>query len=288
MKLFFFNTRGATRFLKDILLCLSTPIILSEYLRPEIGREYGLGLWQKLKLGIRMKRNTRNITTGTHPFEHLLMATQILKLPKGSDGCIVECGTFKGGSAANLSLISAICGRELEIFDSFEGLPEPTDVDREHVLISGEKVHSYNKGAWCGTLPEVKENISKFGDVEVCKFNVGYFESSLPSFNRKCVLAFVDVDLVASLLTCLKYLWPLLEDGSYLFVHEATHQEIAAIFFDKTWWHTNLNADAPGLVGAGSGLGLFPATGGFVSNIGYTVKRPTVNKFKLEPQTGHL
>jgi O-methyltransferase len=44
--------------------------------------------------------------------------------------------------------------------------------------------------------------------------------------------------------------------------------EIASLFFDKEWWINNLNADPPGLIGAGNGLGLFPDFGDFRSCIG--------------------
>jgi O-methyltransferase len=285
MKILMFNTEAASDLLKNALFKLSFPVVLSEYLRPETGQEYGLGLRDKLKLAAQMKKNGKRITTGSHYFEHLLMAIQILKLPKSVEGCVVECGSFKGGSAANLSLVCAASGRSLEVFDSFQGLPEPQEFDRAHVLISSGKIHSYKKGAWQGTLQEVKSNISRFGNIDVCKFNVGYFDATLPKFNGKCALVFVDVDLIDSLNTCLKYLWPLLNDGGYLFTHEATHQEIAAVFFDNGWWHANLGTRAPGLVGAGTGIGLLPGTGGFYSNLGFTVKRPNVASFKLEPQT---
>lgn len=42
----------------------------------------------------------------------------------------------------------------------------------------------------------------------------------------------------------------------------------------------------PGLIGAGSGLGLLPAAGGFGSDLGYTVKNPDVGNFAINPQTG--
>ena len=67
-----------------------------------------------------MARNYRRIT---RVIEQLIMATQILRSPKTVEGCVVEYGSFKGGSAANLSLVCALCGRQLEVFDSFAGLP---------------------------------------------------------------------------------------------------------------------------------------------------------------------
>jgi hypothetical protein len=207
-------------------------------------------------------------------------------VPRSVDGCVVECGSFKGGSAANLSLVCALCDRNLEIFDSFEGLPDPSALDKEHVLVGEQEIHTYAKGAWRGTLPEVQDNISRHGHISSCNFNVGYFENTLPKFRQPCVLAFLDVDLTESLQTCLRHLWPRLQDGCCVFTHEAHHMEIAAQFFDEQWWLANLQCHAPGLVGAGTGLGLQPAAGGFRSSIGYTVKNPRISEYEVNPQTG--
>jgi O-methyltransferase len=272
--------------LRRSVIALSAPILLSEYFHSETGKEYGVGFWTKLKLAIRMERNRKKVITGSHYLEHLLMATEILKVPRSLEGCVVECGSFKGGSATNLSLVCALCDRKLEIFDSFQGLPEPSDLDRRHHLVSVNELHTYAKGAWHGTLDEVKANISRYGNIGVCNFNVGYFDDTLPHFQKRCVLAFLDVDLTNSLRACLRHLWPLLLDGSYLFTHEAPHQEISAAFFDQEWWHANIDSDAPGLVGAGSGIGLFPSKGGFRSDLGFTVKHPNADRFRLNPQTG--
>ena len=44
----------------------------------------------------------------------------------------------------------------------------------------------------------------------------------------------VYVDLKDSLMTCLRYLWPLLEDRCCVFTHEASHMEIASLFLLRT------------------------------------------------------
>jgi hypothetical protein len=274
------------RFWRNGVTALSLPIILLEYFRSETGREYGVTFFKKVWLLYRMARNRRRITTASHWIEHLLMATQILKVPRATEGCVVECGSFQGGSAANLSLVCALCDRKLEIFDSFEGLPEPSAQDKTHVLVQEGEVHTYAKGAFRGALTDVQDNVSRFGQIPVCNFNVGYFENTLPGFRKKCVLAFVDVDLTDSLRTCLTYLWPLLQEGCCLFTHEAHHMEIAGLFFDEAWWTSNLHCKAPGLVGAGSGLGLYPFAGGFRSPLGYTVRLPDTANFKIAHQTG--
>jgi O-methyltransferase len=277
-----------SRLFNKLVAGLSAPIILSEYFRAEVGKDYGIGFFTKLRLAGKMRKNRKRITTASHFLEHLLMATEIMKVPPEVEGCVVECGSFKGGSAANLSLVCALCNRQLEIFDSFTGLPEPSGVDQQHILVGANEVHTYAKGAFSGTLDEVRKNISECGDLDVCHFNVGYFDQTMPGFQKVCIMAFLDVDLVDSLETCLKYLWPLLQDGCYLFTHEAHHMEIPAFFFAENWWRSNLQCGAPGLVGAGSGLGLQPSPGGFRSALGYTVKNPKVERFEISPQTGDI
>lgn len=271
---------------KRILVALSMPIIFAEYFNEKTGKEYNVGFFKKLSLAWKMKRNTKKIISASNFFEHLTMAIKILNIPRAVDGCVVECGSYKGGSTANLSLVCDLCGRTLEVFDSFEGLPEPSGSDKSHVIVDKKEIHTYSKGAWRGSLDEVKRNISKYGKIKICNFNVGYFNETLPHFHKKCAFVFLDVDLRDSLRTCLINFWPLLQNGCYLFTHEAHHLEIASLFFDKAWWRDNLNSDPPGLIGAGSGLGLVPAVGHFRSAIGYAVKNSQTPDFKEVPQTG--
>jgi O-methyltransferase len=269
------------------LACIfSIPVVLSMYFDPETGKEYGVGFVRKIGLAFKMRRNYRHIITASYVIEHLIMATQILRVPKAVPGSVVECGSFKGGSAANLSLVCDMCGRRLKIFDSFAGLPDPATEDSAHRLVGLRQVHTYAKGAWAGAIGEVKGNIAKYGKINVCDFHVGFFEKTLVTFDEPCILAFVDVDLRKSLETCLENIWPHLQNACYLFTHEAPHFEISSLFFSETWWNSRMHTAAPGLVGAGTGLGLLPDSGGFRSDLGYTVKNSEVSGFTLNPQTG--
>jgi O-methyltransferase len=104
---------------------------------------------------------------------------------------VVECGTWKGASAANLSLVCRIVGRQLHIYDSFQGLPAPQEGDRE--------VQYYMAGDYCGTLDEVKRNISRAGAIDCCEFIQGWFHETLPQKQESVTLAYLDVDYEASL-----------------------------------------------------------------------------------------
>lgn len=274
------------RLYKVVLVGLCSPVILAEFLRPQTGSEYDVGTFDKLRLAREMLRNNREIRTGSSFLEHLVIATKILNIPASAEGCIVECGCYKGGSTANLSLVAGLCDRRLEVFDCFEGMPEPNEGDRAHTLVASEQVHTYEAGSWRASLDEARSNVERYGNASVCRFHVGYFEDTMPQFDAPCVAAFLDVGLRSSVETSLRYLWPLLEDGCFLFTHEAKHMEIAGLFFDRDWWVENLDREPPGLVGAGSGLGLHPGSNGFTSLLGYAVKNPDKRDFEVVSETG--
>ncbi len=277
------------RIYRIFLQILALPVLCSDFLASETGREYGVGFWKKCQLIVRMAWNNTQIISGSSFMEHIVMATSLLRLPKQTEGVVVECGTYKGVSAANLSLICEIIGRKLVIFDSFEGLPEPTGEDKGHALIGTREIHTYEKGSWCGALEEVRENIRQYGAVGVCEFNKGYFENTLPHFKEKCVQVFVDVDYRSSLETCVRYLWPLLQDNGCFYTHEAGHHEISSLFFSDKWWSEQLGLVPPGLIGAGTGLGLKIMTGAsFGSSLGFTIKNPKTDQYQEVPQAGGM
>ncbi len=227
--------------------------ILTSFFDPHLGQDYSLNWFKKTRLLLRFILNTKRIPTASSWYEHMLIASRILSYPKSRPGIIVECGVYKGGSAVNLSLICKLTGRKLLVFDSFVGLPQPTSADTRHHCPQLEEIHTYTKGAFRGRLREVKNNLNKYGNLSVCSFVPGYFSASLPEFIRsnqdKIICVFADVDLVNSLKTCLKYLWPLLIPGGYFFTHEAHHLEIAALFYNRKWWQKNLHQSIPGLTG---------------------------------------
>lgn len=268
------------------LLALSMPVLLGEYFRTETGAEYGVDLRTKLLLVLRMVWNNVRIQTGSTFLEHLVIATKVLNVPADVEGCIVECGCYKGGSTANLSLVAGLCGRRLAVFDSFEGMPIPSERDERHTLIASEQVHTYEKGSWGATLDEVRTNINRHGDLSACEFHPGYFEETMPAFDDPVAVAFLDVGLRDSAETSVRHLWPLLLDGGHLFTHEAKHMEIAGLFYDADWWRGTLGCEPPGLIGAGNGLGLHPTSNGFTSLLAYTVKHPEVMEMEEVAETG--
>lgn len=118
--------------LKKAYDVLSVPVCTFFILNSRsIHKSYRMSAFRKFKLGLRMFLNTKRIPTATPYKSHLAMALKILETSPDVPGDIIECGTWKGGSAANLSLVCRIVGRKLKAYDSFEGLPEGELGDRE-------------------------------------------------------------------------------------------------------------------------------------------------------------
>ncbi len=209
---------------------------------------YRMGPWRKLRLGLRMFANAMAIPTASSYKGHLAMALKILEAPPEASGVVVECGAWKGGSTANLSLACEIAGRKLKVFDSFQGLPPGVEGDRQ--------APGYRAGDYRGTLEEVKANVREHGCISVCEFVPGLFERTLPGLDEPVLLAYVDVDLEASLDTCVRELWPNLIDRGFLFIDEYLSLDYCALFWSERWWRENFDRRPPGLIGAGVGLAL--------------------------------
>lgn len=215
---------------------------------PRIHPAYGLTWRRKLVLARLMRRTTREVTTGTSYKAHLAMAAKLLEVSPEVEGVVVECGCWLGGSTANLSLICEIVGRDLIVYDSFEGLPAPEGDD----LYAKEEATGMLKGE----LETVKDNVRRFGAIERCTFRKGWFKDTLPDHAEPVVLAFLDVDWQASLDDCVTHLWPRLTDQGYVFIDEFVLTDYCALFWSERYWKTRFDTTPPGLIGSGSGVGL--------------------------------
>ena len=147
--------------------------------------------------------------TGTAPFELFFHAMYIYYLSSYDvEGDVIECGSFKGFSSCCLSWICNVLNKKLFIADSFEGLPHSSHDPY------------YKKGDFLGTLEEVKTNMEVFGRPENVEYIKGFFSESLPDFDRKISLLWMDVDLYESATDVLENLYKHLSPGAVILSHE--------------------------------------------------------------------
>ncbi len=153
----------------------------------------------------------------------------ILRLPRDLPGDIVECGVFKGGASSKFSLVAAAIGRKLVLCDAFQGFP--TGADKEDARLSvGDKL---------GTLDEVRQNVSLYGDPSVVEVVPGWLEHTLPELRatgRLLVTVFEDTDLYDAAATCIKGLYPLLQPGGRMFTHDVIFPKALAAYKDSQVW----------------------------------------------------
>lgn len=229
--------------------------VLERFYNGDVGQPYGVNRKTKVELAQRFITINQQIPSATPWLLHVVLAREILNIPPSVQGDVIECGCWKGASTASLSLVCGLVGRKLIVCDSFEGLPE----DESQV------VHKYphlgvfgycQKGMYAARVEEVKENIACFGDLSVCRFVPGFFSDSLRALAEPLVFAFLDVDLASSMRDCVKHIWPLLVDGSFVYTDDSCDMEVVRVWFDDAWWQREIGERAPGYVGSGSGLPL--------------------------------
>lgn len=205
--------------------------------------------WTRLRVLKRLYTVTHHVECHHSETEVLSFIRAMHSIPDEVQGCIVEAGSFKGGSTAKFSIAVKMARRELVVFDSFEGIPENAEVNPSN-LWGGEV--TFSRGAYYGSLEEVKDNVSRFGEIGVCRLVKGFFETTMPHFKEPVVAAYLDVDLASSTRTCLKYLWPLLVPGGYLFSQDGHLPLVLEVFNDDRFWNEDLESAKPRIHGFGS------------------------------------
>ncbi len=192
---------------------------------------------------------TTNAVRGYHTLcEILRVCDSIFSLGDKEDIVVVEAGAGSGASTAKLSLATQIVGGRLVVFDSFRGIPAN---DEEHRLLDGTPLR-FRRGAFRGRMAAVKKRVSKYGAIEVCDFKKGLFEETLLSFHETIDVALLDVDLEASTRTCTRRLYPLLKAHGSLFSQDGHLQRTVDLFSNPSFWHHEVEVEAPHIDGLGS------------------------------------
>jgi hypothetical protein len=175
-------------------------------------------------------------------------------------GNFVEMGVAKGGCAALMGAVAfemVAFSRSLWLFDSFEGLPEPTvkDFERPASQKTGVHVRPLSKGSCLGTLQEVQELL--LGHCGYPKDRVvfvkGWFQETLPVKAQEIgpiAILRIDGDWYESTLCCLEHLYDNVVPGGSIIIDDYEScvgcNRAVAEFFDKRSLSVNLHMDGRG------------------------------------------
>jgi len=123
------------------------------------------------------------------------------------EGDIVECGVYKGGTAAMLVRVIAEKGgggKKLYLFDTFSGMPD-TDKDRDLVI----------KGEFSDTSAEEVERF--VGEPEITVIRKGFIPETFAGLESlRFAFAHIDVDIYRSIIDSLEFIWPRLLPGGFI------------------------------------------------------------------------
>jgi hypothetical protein len=149
---------------------------------------------------------TKNSVITMPRFETLI---RFSKETENISGSVAEVGAYLGGS----SFLLATCNqtKPIFIFDTFEGLPDPTvGIDLHH------------KGDFPADYNYVKGLLSGFRNVKIYK---GLFpkENSDIIANEKFSLVHIDVDLYKSVLECSQFFYHRMTPGGILAYDDYNH-----------------------------------------------------------------
>lgn len=159
---------------------------------------------------------------------NLFLVRRALRDPALAAGCIVECGTWRGGMAAGLLAVGG-AHRIYHFFDSFEGLPPAGALD-------GERAHDWQAepGAprlndnCAATFEDVSRNLARAAlPGQRYEIHRGWFEDTLPRLSRTTQIAVLrlDGDWYDSTMTCLDQLFDLVLPGGIVLLDDYLHWE---------------------------------------------------------------
>lgn len=140
---------------------------------------------------------------------------------KGILGNFVECGVWNGGLSGLIAAVAQEKGcRSMWLFDSWEGLPEPKDID---VTIDGGIAGE--KGMALGSIEMVKELLFKKLSLNQEKVHLikGWFHDTLPKTKKEIgPIAFIhlDGDWYDSIKICLDELYDQVVKGGMILIDD--------------------------------------------------------------------
>ena len=159
-------------------------------------------------------------------------------------GDIVECGVWRGGTmmaVAHMLRTHQRFDKNLYLFDTFEGMPPPTEVDTD---FHGKKAkseflakkRSHDSSDWCyASLAEVQANLESIGYLQnKVHYIVGKVEETIPEQSPRSIsILRLDTDWYESTKHELTYLYPRLVKGGVLIIDDYGHWQGARKAVDE-------------------------------------------------------
>jgi len=154
------------------------------------------------------------------PMERYIDNLRIVSKISAIRGDIVECGVWRGGMSAGMAEILG-SNKIYHLFDSFEGLPTPTERDGREAFDFQKEKNSPHYFDNCSVEQEVAERAMKLARVEFL-IHKGWFQDTIPDkkFGKGIALLRLDGDWYDSTMLCLEHFFPQLNIGGILIIDD--------------------------------------------------------------------
>ena len=182
---------------------------ISEYILSKF-QFFLLSFYKEKNIVDLIKQIKTDVDFAVFPYEAYLIYS-IARTQEGLEGDMAEIGVYQGGSAK--LICEAKKKRNLFLFDTFEGLPDVSDVDTHF----GKKF--WKKNQFNNTSEQqIRIFLKDYDNVKIVK---GVFPNSAePIENAKFSFVHLDVDLYKSTVDCLRYFFPRMINGGIILIHD--------------------------------------------------------------------
>jgi len=193
------------------------------YIRKGLSRLFNRSILSK-KLGVAICSNSEKRLgrkRADYVFDSDIIRSSSLELvsieiyDKKIEGNVAELGVFRGEFAEKIN--KAFPDRKLYLFDTFEGYNEKDiDIEKNRAPKYYSKWHGDLSNHFLNTGEEIVLKKMKFR--ENCIIRKGYFPETANGIEDKFVFVSIDVGLYQPIYTGLKYFYPRLAKGGFIFI----------------------------------------------------------------------
>lgn len=136
-------------------------------------------------------------------------------------GALVDCGTYNGGSTALLS--AGAPRRPIWAFDSFDGLPPPSERDTNDPNADFEAAADFFRQQCVGSEERLREAVDLYGAGALLQVRPGWFADTLPLAREEIgpiAVLHIDGDWYDSVYTVLENLYELVVSGGAIVIDD--------------------------------------------------------------------
>lgn len=178
-------------------------------------------------------------------YQHLLSLAESFLLVRSRHQDLVrvaEFGVGRGGSAAILGWLVDCYGGTLALYDIFDRIPSPTDIDGERAKERYRAILNEETEDYYGNIPNlqtvVKEELSSICSIEKIEFISGRYEESLDKLaeKRSFDLVHIDCDWYESVKAVLSYLQDNIRLGAIIQVDDYSNWQGCRKAIDEAEW----------------------------------------------------